>query len=97
MCNVESVAVSEHCAQKFMQRSRWAKPNAKKAKAKVLKMLSQANKVLLKPGYRVNCLLRHKFKDQEFYQFNDWIFVVDPHEQQVVTCYPASGMRWARV
>lgn len=96
MPGVQETIVRDHCVDRFIEYSRVKRPDRDAIRSKILDMVKKSKRVVLKPGYRANNVIKNGFRVSTFKRYSDWIFVLDT-EGSVVTCYPSSALKWAEV
>jgi hypothetical protein len=89
--------ISAHCVERFMERAGWTHVDTVKASAKIQELLSKAIPVTIKKEYRVNRAFLRSYGSNEYLKISDWIFILDPIQNVVVTCYRSSGLKWSTV
>ncbi len=85
--------ITKHAIERFRMKTRTNKDN-NEIIFKIVEMLNRAESVEPDPEYRVKSLIRHGFRETEYYALENWVFVIVNDSLTTLFQRKISGKRW---
>ena len=91
---MKNIQISAHAIERFRERT-GSKKNDKSIQKRLLFFLNKSTEVELSKGYyRSIAIINHNFKVATYYQYGEWIMVVESNELK--TIHRGEAKRWRK-
>jgi hypothetical protein len=89
---LSNIVISDHAIQRFRERVGFKEESNKNIRYRLRKFLTASSEVKLNKHYGVLAIINHGFRIARYYQFKQWILVVEDNELK--TIHRGEAKRW---